>query len=306
MKKAIDGIKKVTFDSISKVGMISREAMEKIFPGDVLDKSVIFKGFYDITRNLESLTGEEESTDGTRYFLKKGGGQVIDLATVPLTGLPITLWSAIVADGCSVASWTLKTASVGVEDDLIIKKALTRSAEGIDQVGIFTKDINAFFDVPSKDGGKRFIDSASAIREFAAENSASLGEEALKDAQGLYELSLKVMEKGSDKEFQRELVEKTTSVIVDFSRGTGSIAEEVATFIFSPSKENFLSLTAQLDKSFKNFLSATLGMSNSLIQNISKPLLKGEKEGKALVSIIKKLPRDGLNKIDEIGKSYKK
>jgi hypothetical protein len=306
MGKKANGIKKVTFESISKFGMISREAMEKILPSEVLDKSVVFKGFYDITRNLESLTEEEQSAEGTRYFLKKGGGQVIDLATTPITGLPITLWSAIIADGCSVASWTLKTASVGVEDDLIIKKALTRSAEGIDQIGIFTKDVNAFFDAPSKGGGKRLKDSASAILEFAAENSASLGEEALKDAHGLYELSLQVMEQGSDTEFQRALVEKTTSVILDFSRETGSIAEEVSTFIFSPSKENFLSLTVRLDKSFKNFLSATLGMSNSLIQNISKPLLKGGKEGKALVSIIKKLPREGLNKIDEIGKSYKK
>ena len=306
MKKAIDGIKKGTFDSISKVGMISRETMEKILPSAVLDKSVVFKGFYDITRNLESLTEEEQSAEGTRYFLKKGGGQVIDLATTPLTGLPITLWAAMVADGCSVASWTLKTASVGVEDDLIIKKALSRSADGIDQIGIFTRDINTFFDTPSKEVGKNLMGSASAILEFAAENSANLGEETLRDAQGLYKLSLKVMEHGSNREFQRELAEKTTSVIVDFSRETGSIAEEVSTFIFSPSKKNFLSLTAKLDKSFKNFLEATLSISSSLIQNISKPLLRGGKEGKALVSIIKKLPREGLNKINEIGNSYKK
>ncbi|MDP6612598.1 MAG: hypothetical protein QF673_01105, partial [Candidatus Hydrothermarchaeota archaeon] len=186
MKKAIDGIKKGTFDSISKVGMISRETMEKILPSAVLDKSVVFKGFYDITRNLESLTEEEQSAEGTRYFLKKGGGQVIDLATTPLTGLPITLWAAMVADGCSVASWTLKTASVGVEDDLIIKKALSRSADGIDQIGIFTRDINAFFDTPSKEVAKKLTGSASAIMEFVAKNSASLGEEALRNSQGLY------------------------------------------------------------------------------------------------------------------------
>ncbi len=306
MKKAIDGIKKGTFDSISKVGMISRETMEKILPSAVLDKSVVFKGFYDITRNLESLTEEEQSAEGTRYFLKKGGGQVIDLATTPLTGLPITLWAAMVADGCSVASWTLKTASVGVEDDLIIKKALSRSADGIDQIGIFTRDINAFFDTPSKEVAKKLTGSASAIMEFVAKNSASLGEEALRNSQGLYKLSLKVMEQGSNREFQRKLVEKTTLVIVDLSRETGSIAEEVSTFIFSPSKKNFLSLTAKLDKSFKNFLGATLSMSSSLIQNISKPMLRGGKEGKALVSIIKKLPREGLNKINEIGKSYEK
>jgi hypothetical protein len=195
---------------------------------------------------------------------------------------------------------------VGVEDDLIIKKALSRSADGIEQIGIFTHDLNAFFDAPSREGGKKLTDSASAILEFAAENSAGIGEEALRDAQGLYELSLKVMEKGSDREFQGELIDKTTSVIVDFSREAGSMAGEISTFIFSPSRENFLSLTAKLDKSFKNFLSAMLSMSSSLIQNISKPLLRGGKEGKALASIIKKLPREGMDKVNEIGKSYKK
>lgn len=50
------------------------------------------------------------------------------------------------------------------------------------------------------------------------------------------------------------------------SRETGSIADEVSAFILAPSR--------------KNFLSATLSMSNSLVQNLSRPFLIGRKEGR--------------------------
>lgn len=317
MKPRLSMLRNFWVSTASKAGGIGRKAIEALIPEEVLKNSLFIGSFYDVARKVETLT-EETGRDGSskEFFLKKGRGQVIDLAVTPVTGLPITLWSALISDGCKVASWTLRTAAKSADEEkskeeLMITRLLRVTAGGIDRTGNFSRSMFMFFDRPGKEEGEALLDSSKELLEYAQENSELLGRKVMRDAQELYSLTQGITGKGlkiDDQKVQAELIEKSSKLIEELCAVTGGVGSDITAFIMAPNKDNFVALALGLQKSFKEaplFFYKEITILLSRFPQYMKYLPRADKEILAMVRIIKRLPGETAGKMAQYMEHYK-
>lgn len=315
MKPRLNRLKDFWLLTASKAGGVSRKTLEKLIPEEVLKNSLFIGSFYDVARKVETLT-EETGKEGSRKFLlKKGRGQVIDLAVTPATGLPITLWSALITDGCRVAAWTLNTAAksaseAGSGDELTVSRVLRATAGGIERTGNFSESIFVFFDRPGKAEAEALLDSSRELLDYAKENSAMLGSKVMRDAQELYRLTQGIADKGTieDRKLQEELIERSSKLIQELCVTAGDMGDELRTFIMTPNKDNFVALALRLQKSFKKaplFFYREITALLRRFPEYKKHLPRADKEILAMAKIIRRLPKETAGKMAEYMEHYR-
>jgi hypothetical protein len=313
MTLRLKALKDFWVSTASKTGGMGRKTLEALIPDEVLKNSLFIGSFYDVARKVEALTEEAGKAESKEFLLKKGGGHIIDLAATPVTGLPITLWSALLSDGCKVASWTLRTAakSADSEDELMIARLINVAAGGIDHAGSLSDSMFRFFDTPGKAEAGAMVESSFAMLEYAKENSELLGKEIVRDAQELYRLSQGIAEGGSkieNTEVQREFIEKSSRLIGALCAKAGEMGGDLKAFILAPNKENFVALSLQLEKSFKK---APLFFYKEIIlllrrsPEFIKYLPRADREILAMAKIIKGLSHETAGKMTQYMEHYK-
>jgi hypothetical protein len=307
----LDRLKRFWADSTSKAGGMGRRTLETLIPDEILQNSLFIGGFYDLARNIETLTEEGENDGSQRFLLKKGGGQVIDLATTPLTGLPITMWSALICDGCRVASWTMKTASESCEsdEDLVLGRLMGKTAGEIDRVGELAEKVNRFFDTPGKEEAKALLEASAGLLEYTRENSEALGGEILSKVEDINRLTQQMAVKVGDPDLQTEFVAKTTGLIDDICDTTGSHGSDLKTFIRAPNKRNFVALSLGLERSFRKvplFFYRETTLTLGKFPEYAKYLPRPDKEILAVARIIRGLSREAGGKAATYLEHYRK